>query len=86
VVDLAKRKNAVIKISGACTLAKQPYPFPDIWDPLARLFEAWGFERCLWGTDWTRAFAVVNYEQAVEPFLKTSQRYLKFPDQPILSS
>jgi len=26
----------------------------------------------LWGTDWTRAFAVVNYEQAVEPFLKTS--------------
>ena len=73
VVDLAKRKNAVIKISGACTLAKQPYPFPDIWDPLARLFEAWGFERCLWGTDWTRAFAVVNYEQAVEPFLKTNR-------------
>ena len=73
VVDLAKRKNAVIKISGACTLAKQPYPFPDIWDPLARLFGAWGFERCLWGTDWTRAFAVVNYEQAVEPFLKTNR-------------
>jgi hypothetical protein len=22
----------------------------------------------LWGTDWTRAFAVVNYEHAVEPF------------------
>jgi len=32
---------------------------------------AWGFDRCLWRTDWTRAFAVVNYEQAVEPFLKT---------------
>jgi hypothetical protein len=27
----------------------------------------------LWGTDWTRAFAVVNYEQAVEPFLKTNR-------------
>jgi L-fuconolactonase len=27
----------------------------------------------LWGTDWTRAFAVVNYEQAVEPFLKTDR-------------
>jgi L-fuconolactonase len=36
--------------------------------PLARVFDACGFERCLWGTDWTRAFAVVNYEQAVEPF------------------
>jgi hypothetical protein len=69
VVELAKRKNAVIKITGACTLSTEPYPFPDIWDPLARIFDAWGFERCLWGTDWTRAFAVVNYEQGVEPFL-----------------
>ena len=46
----------------ACTLSREPYPFPDIWDPLARVFDAWGFDRCLWGTDWTRAFAVVNYE------------------------
>jgi hypothetical protein len=66
VLELAKRPNAVIKVSGACTLSKQPYPFPDIWDPLARVFDAWGFDRCLWGTDWTRAFAVVNYEQAVD--------------------
>ena len=69
VLELAKRPNAVIKVSGACTLSQEPYPFPDIWDPLARVFDAWGFDRCLWGTDWTRAFAVVNYEQAVEPFL-----------------
>jgi hypothetical protein len=34
---------------------------------------AWGFERRLWGTDWTRAFAVVNYEQAVEPFRQTDR-------------
>ena len=73
VLELAKRPNAVIKISGACTLSRQPYPFADIWDPLARIFDAWGFNRCLWGTDWTRAFAVVNYEQAVEPFRKTDR-------------
>ena len=73
VLDLARRKNVVIKVSGACTLSKKPYPFPDIWDPLARVFDAWGFDRCLWGTDWTRAYAVVNYEQAVEPFLKTDR-------------
>jgi predicted TIM-barrel fold metal-dependent hydrolase len=73
VLELARRPNAVIKVSGACTLSREPYPFPDIWDPLARVFDAWGFDRCLWGTDWTRAFAVVNYQQAVEPFLKTSR-------------
>ena len=73
VLDLAKRTNVVIKVSGACTLSREPYPFPDIWDPLARVFDAWGFERCLWGTDWTRAAAVVNYEQAVEPFRMTQR-------------
>ena len=31
------------------------------------------YDRCLWGTDWTRAFAVVNYEQAVKPFLETGR-------------
>ncbi len=39
VLELAKRPNAVIKVSGACTLSREPYPFPDIWDPLARMFE-----------------------------------------------
>ena len=37
------------------------------------MFDAWRFERCLWGTDWTRAIAVVNYEQAIGPFLKTDR-------------
>jgi predicted TIM-barrel fold metal-dependent hydrolase len=55
VLELAKRPNAVIKVSGACTLSREPYPFNDIWDPLGRIFDAWGFERCLWGTDYQRA-------------------------------
>ncbi len=71
VLALAKHENVVIKVSGACTLSREPYPYPDIWDSLARIFDAWGFERCLWGTDWTRAFAVLNYEQGVEPFRQT---------------
>jgi predicted TIM-barrel fold metal-dependent hydrolase len=82
VLELARRPNAVIKVSGACTPSREPYPFQDIWDPLARVFDASGFERCLWGTDWTRAFAVVNYEQAVEPFRKTDR--LSDTERPML--
>src|SRR5258708_29522001 len=82
VLELARRPNAVIKISGACTLCREPYPFPDIWGPLSRIFDAWGFDRCLWGTDWTRAFAVVNYAQAVEPFRTTSR--LSEPERAML--
>ena len=49
VVELAKRKNAVIKITGACTLSKEPYPFPDIWDPLARHIRRLGVRALLVG-------------------------------------
>ena len=70
-VDLARRPNAAIKVSGACTMSRQDFPYDDIWEPLSKVFEAWGFERCLWGTDWTRTFDLVNYEQGVEPFRRT---------------
>ena len=73
VLDLARRSHVVIKISGACTLSRAAYPFADIWDPAARVFDAWGFERCLWGTDWTRAHAIVSYAEGVEPFLRTDR-------------
>lgn len=73
VLELASRPNVVIKVTGACTLSRKPFPFADIWDPLARVFDAWGIERCLWGTDWTRAFAVVNYADAVEAFRQTDR-------------
>jgi predicted TIM-barrel fold metal-dependent hydrolase len=73
VLDLARRPNAVIKVSGVCTMSQVDFPYPDIWDPLARVFDAWGFERCLWGTDWTRTYALVNYQQGVEPFRLTNR-------------
>ena len=73
VLELARRPNAAIKVTGVCTMSREPFPYPDIWDPLARVFDAWGFERCLWGTDWTRTFSLVNYEQAVESFRLTDR-------------
>jgi predicted TIM-barrel fold metal-dependent hydrolase len=73
VLALAQHKNVAIKISGAGTLSLQPYPYPDIWAPLARIFDAFGLDRCLWGTDWTRAVAFLTYKQGVEPFKLTDR-------------
>lgn len=73
VLSLAAHPNIVIKISGACTLSHEPFPYPDIWEPLARIFDAFGLERCLWGTDWTRAVALLTYEQGVEAFRVTDR-------------
>ena len=68
VLSLAELDNVTIKISGAGTLSHQPFPYPDIWEPLARIFDAYGLERCMWGTDWTRAVKLLTYEQGVEAF------------------
>ena len=68
VVSLAARDNGAINISGASTWSYQPFPYPDIWEPLGKVFEAFGFARCLWDTDWTRAVGLLNYEQGVEAF------------------
>jgi predicted TIM-barrel fold metal-dependent hydrolase len=73
VLALARHSNIAIKISGACTLSHEKFPFKDIWDPLGRIFDAFGLERCIWGTDWTRAVALVTYREGVEAFRVTDR-------------
>jgi len=73
VLALAAQPNIAIKISGAGTLSHEPFPYRDIWDPLGRIFDAFGLERCLWGTDWTRAVSLLTYEQGVEAFRVTDR-------------
>ena len=73
VLALATHPNIAIKISGACTLSNEPFPYKDIWDPLGRIFDAFGFARCIWGTDWTRAVGLLTYAQGVEAFRVTDR-------------
>jgi predicted TIM-barrel fold metal-dependent hydrolase len=70
---LAVHDNIAVKVSGACTLSREPFPYRDIWDPLGRVFDAFGFNRCMWGTDWTRAVNLLSYEQGVEAFRVTDR-------------
>jgi predicted TIM-barrel fold metal-dependent hydrolase len=73
VLALAAHDNIAIKISGAGTLSHQKFPYNDIWDPLGRIFDAFGFGRCMWGTDWTRAVALLTYREGVEAFRVTDR-------------
>lgn len=73
VLELAEFDNVVIKITGACTLSTERFPFPDIWDPVLRVVDAFSIERCLWGTDWTRAVHMVSYIEGVEAFHVTDR-------------
>ncbi|MFC1534760.1 amidohydrolase family protein [Thermodesulfobacteriota bacterium] len=71
VIALAAYDNVAIKISGVCTLSHQTFPYEDIWKPLAEIFNAFGFNRCMWGTDWTRAVNLLTYKEGVDAFRLT---------------
>src|SRR5574342_1095133 len=73
VLALAAHDNVAIKITGACTLSREAFPYRDIWDPLGRIFDAFGLDRCLWGTDWTRAVGLLTYKQGVDAFRVTDR-------------
>src|SRR5262249_3484793 len=73
VLALAQCDNVAIKISGACTLSYEKLPYNDIWDKLRRIFDAFGFSRCLWGTDWTRAVDCLSYKEGVDAFHVTDR-------------
>jgi len=68
-VALAKYPNVGIKMSNLVNASLEPYPFRDLNDHLKRLFDAYGPQRCYWGTDLTNtSFTRVSYSQRVTHF------------------
>jgi L-fuconolactonase len=53
-LQLARYPNVAVKLCGAPLLSAQPYPFDDVWPYLEQLFKAFGFERVMWASDYTR--------------------------------
>jgi L-fuconolactonase len=68
VLALAALPNVTIKITGACTLSHEAFPYRDVWGPVRRIIDAFGIGRCMWGTDWTRAVELLSYAQGVDAF------------------
>ena len=70
-VALAKYPNVSCKVSAAPGLSSDPYPFRDMTPVLKRVFDAFGPQRCYWGTDMTNSFAKATYRQRVTHFTET---------------
>lgn len=39
--------NVRVKISGACTLSREAFPYDDIWISVPRIIDAFGIDRCM---------------------------------------
>lgn len=73
-VSLAKYPNIAVKVSGAPSNSSDVYPYRNIHHHIERIIDAFGPERCFWGTDITRM--PCSYRECVTmfteelPFLK----------------
>jgi predicted TIM-barrel fold metal-dependent hydrolase len=63
---LARYRNVAVKLSGAPSYSSQPYPYRNIHGYLQQIFDAFGPQRCFWGTDITRM--PCSYRQCVTMF------------------
>lgn len=68
VVGLAKFKNVSVKVSSIPFLSSQGYPWRDIIPHVQRCYDAFGPDRCHWGTDLTHSFPKATYTQRITQF------------------
>ena len=79
-VALAKYPNVSVKMSNLPNASLEPYPYRDLTPHLQRVFDAYGPQRCHWGTDVTNGLARANWRQRLThfteelPFLSESDK------------
>ena len=66
VVKLARHKNIAVKVSALPCYVDEPYPFPTLHSLVRRVVDAFGPQRCFWGTDLSHL--PCPYKQAVTLF------------------
>ena len=65
-LKLAPLKNVAVKVSALPCYVAEPYPFPSLHPLIRRVVEAFGPQRCFWGTDLSHL--PCPYEQVVTLF------------------
>ncbi|GGG72998.1 amidohydrolase family protein [Edaphobacter dinghuensis] len=65
---LARYPRVFVKISHMWSLSKQAYPYADAAEQVKRLYDRFGAERLMWGTDWPISLKQLSYARAVALF------------------
>jgi predicted TIM-barrel fold metal-dependent hydrolase len=67
-IGLAKYPNVSVKLSGSPGYSSEAYPFRDMTPFIRGCFDAYGPQRCYWGTDMTNSLAKATYPQRIRHF------------------
>jgi L-fuconolactonase len=77
VIKLARLKNVAVKVSALPCYVDESYPFPSLYPFVQRVVDAFGPQRCFWGTDLSHL--PCPYRQVVTLFTE-EMKFLSSPD------
>lgn len=63
---LAQYPEVYVKISGTWAVSKEAYPYRDMHATVQRVYDAFGPERLMWGTDWPLVEGKCGYTGALD--------------------
>jgi L-fuconolactonase len=69
----ARYENVFVKASALPILSTEPFPFNDLWPHLHSVVSAFGVERMMWGSDFTRVAGSHTYAEAVGYIRETNE-------------
>jgi predicted TIM-barrel fold metal-dependent hydrolase len=53
-LEMARYPNVYVKCCGTPLVSRDPFPYDDIWPAFHQILKAFGPERCMWASDYTR--------------------------------
>lgn len=77
---LARYPHVFVKVSHTWSVSKQPYPYPDAQEQVKRLYDAFGPQRLMWGTDWPMVEPYCGYAKALA-MVRDEMKFLNDDDK-----
>lgn len=79
-IALRRYPKVFVKISHTWSLSKQPYPYADSQAQVKRLYDAFGPQRLMWGTDWPLVENYCGYAKALA-IVREEMKFLNEDDK-----
>jgi len=80
-VDMARYPRVHVKISHTWSLSRESYPWRDTHDLVQRVYQAFGPQRIMWGTDWPMCLLKTTYARTLS-VVRDEMRFISGDDMP----
>ncbi|MSS73368.1 MAG: amidohydrolase [Candidatus Latescibacteria bacterium] len=79
-LDLARFPRVFVKISHTWSISREDYPWSDTHGMVKQVIDAFGADRCMWGTDWPVCLSRTPYAQTLR-VVRDEMKFLSDADK-----